>query len=113
MECNRNKNFNVVAGLAPSYFIDQTFREIPKIRKRIFCVNGKRFKVKERFWRYKYFFPTLGPSTWNKKVYFNDYKELIKHEIIWVSFKFNPITNQFGKFKSFLRSSGGEVWREI
>ena len=61
------------------------------------------------------FFPNTWPFTWNKKVYINAYNELIKHEIIWISFKFNPITNQLfvsGKFNSFLRSSG-DVWREI
>ena len=47
MECHKKKNFNVVAGLVPSFFIDQTFSEMPKIRKRIFVLMRRDLKLKK------------------------------------------------------------------
>ena len=114
MEGDRCKNFNFVVGLAPPQFITTTFSSNPKIRRKRITINGRKLLAKENVWRYKNNFPNLSPNLWNKKAYYNSYGEPTKHELIWISFKYNTVTKQLsisGKFKSSIFLSNS--WKEI
>ena len=108
MDHTISRNFSTTIGITTIEYLNRLLgihKKFIQERNNKIKMNSKKFYVKTSNWRFKdpkVFFPLDS----YKKLYKNSRNEYIKCRILWIRFKFNPITRMLccsGKFISKIK----------